>query len=77
MKYINNIFIIYLSLSDSKQWSKIRINGNLPRGRSGHTMSAHNGCIYVWGGQHRGQYLNEMIIFDLKDCEYKREKRKG
>lgn len=37
-------------------------------------MSAHNGCIYVWGGQHRGQYLNEMIIFDLKECEYKREK---
>ncbi|EIE86980.1 hypothetical protein RO3G_11691 [Rhizopus delemar RA 99-880] len=36
-------------------------------------MSAHNGCIYVWGGQHRGQYLNEMIIFDLKEYPSKAE----
>ncbi|KAG1047224.1 hypothetical protein G6F43_010318 [Rhizopus delemar] len=64
---------LYILYTNSKQWSKIRINGNLPRGRSGHTMSAHNGCIYVWGGQHRGQYLNEMIIFDLKEYPSKAE----
>lgn len=41
----------------------------MPRGRSGHTISAHNGKMYVWGGQHQGQYLNDLLIFSLKDCK--------
>ncbi|KAG0911780.1 hypothetical protein G6F33_006687 [Rhizopus arrhizus] len=51
---------LYILHTHSNQWSKIRISGNPPRGRSGHTMSAHNGSIYVWGGHHQGQYLNDL-----------------
>ncbi|KAG1047053.1 hypothetical protein G6F43_010483 [Rhizopus delemar] len=52
---------LYILHTHSNQWSKIRISGNPPRGRSGHTMSAHNGSIYVWGGHHQGQYLNDFF----------------
>ncbi|CEI92921.1 hypothetical protein RMCBS344292_07168 [Rhizopus microsporus] len=64
---------LYILYTNSKQWSKIRVNSDMPRGRSGHTISAHNGKMYVWGGQHQGQYLNDLLIFSLKDYPAKAE----
>ena len=37
-------------------------------------MSAHNGSIYVWGGHHQGQYLNDLYMFNIKECEFFKEK---
>ncbi|KAI9264745.1 hypothetical protein BY458DRAFT_513843 [Sporodiniella umbellata] len=58
---------LYILNTASNQWSKIKANGNLPRARSGHTISAHNGSIYIWGGQSQGHYLNDLYEFRLRE----------
>ncbi|KAH8549809.1 hypothetical protein BGW37DRAFT_428665, partial [Umbelopsis sp. PMI_123] len=57
-----NLYILNLG---TKQWSNIRMDGRLPRGRTGHSAILHGMNMYVWGGECDGVYFNELLHFDI------------
>lgn len=49
----------------SKTWEKIKVEGEVPKGRSGHTMVTSENCIYIFGGKVGDlQERNEFWKFD-------------
>lgn len=51
----------------SKAWEKIRVDGEVPKGRSGHTMVSCESCIYIFGGKVGDlQERNEFWKFDVE-----------
>jgi len=51
----------------SKNWEKVKVDGEIPKGRSGHTMSAQDGFIYIFGGKVGDlQERNEFWKFDTE-----------
>lgn len=45
------------------------MDGHLPVERSRHSAVVADGVMYVWGGQRAGRYLNDLIAFDMNECE--------
>ncbi|KAI8091536.1 hypothetical protein BDF21DRAFT_376285 [Thamnidium elegans] len=54
----------YLLNLHSKQWTRIQMEGVQPTERSGHSAVAHEGVMYIWGGQNEGNYFNDLFIFN-------------
>lgn len=54
---------------DSKQWTRIQMEGNHPIERSGHSAVAHEGIMYIWGGQKEGNYFNDLFVFNSSTCK--------
>lgn len=51
----------------SRKWEKIRIEGEVPKGRSGHTMVNIDSSIYIFGGKVGDlQERNEFWTFDVE-----------
>src|SRR2546423_8767541 len=50
----------------SKAWNKFSVQGKLPLPRHGHSVSVIGSKMYVFGGQHAGSYLNDLVAFDIK-----------
>lgn len=46
------------------------MEGNHPVERSGHSAVAHDGIMYIWGGQNEGNYFNDLFIFNSSTCKY-------
>lgn len=50
----------------SKTWEKIKVDGEIPKGRSGHTMVSCENCIFIFGGKVGDlQERNEFWKFDV------------
>lgn len=45
------------------------MEGNLPMERSGHSAVAHEGIMYMWGGQKEGNYFNDLFVFNSSTCK--------
>ncbi len=62
--YLNDLWKFNLF---SKNWEKVKIEGETPKGRSGHTMITHEGIIYIFGGKVGDlQERNEFWKFDTE-----------
>ncbi|RIA83176.1 hypothetical protein C1645_834209 [Glomus cerebriforme] len=57
---------LYILDTVSKVWSKLSVQGALPLARHGHSVSVIGTKMYVFGGQHVGRYLNDLVVFDIK-----------
>ncbi|KAM3580775.1 hypothetical protein VKS41_006834 [Umbelopsis sp. WA50703] len=56
---------LYILNLANKQWSHIRMDGRLPKGRTGHSAILHGMNMYIWGGESDGVYFQELLHFDL------------
>jgi hypothetical protein len=56
-------------LLDQKLWTRIHMDGYKPAERSGHTAVAHEGMMYVFGGQQEGNYFNDLFLFNTSTCK--------
>lgn len=45
------------------------MEGIQPIERSGHSAVAHEGIMYIWGGQNEGNYFNDLFIFNSSTCK--------
>jgi hypothetical protein len=59
-------FFLLLITAVTKVWSKLPVQGTLPLARHGHSVSVIGTKMYVFGGQHVGRYLNDLVAFDIK-----------
>ncbi len=55
----------------SKHWEKVNVEGEIPKGRSGHTMISQDNIIYIFGGK-VGDLLerNEFWKYDLNSKNF-------
>lgn len=51
--------------SVERHWFRIKIDGDLPEGRYGHTMCVVDEVIYVFGGQKDGEFMGDVWVLDL------------
>ncbi|KAG2173686.1 hypothetical protein INT43_005106 [Umbelopsis isabellina] len=56
---------LYILNLANKQWTHVRMEGRLPRGRTGHSAILHGMNMYIWGGESDGVYFQELLHFDL------------
>ncbi|GET58069.1 hypothetical protein RIR_jg27089.t2 [Rhizophagus irregularis DAOM 181602=DAOM 197198] len=57
---------LYILDTESKVWNKLSVHGTLPLARHGHSVSVVGTKMYIFGGQHVGRYLNDLVAFDIK-----------
>ncbi|CAO3619833.1 unnamed protein product [Cunninghamella blakesleeana] len=55
---------LYALNLNNRYWQRVKMEGNIPSERSGHTAVAIGGIMYVWGGQSHGRYFNEVLAFN-------------
>jgi N-acetylneuraminic acid mutarotase len=56
---------------DSKIWEEIKLNNDIPRGRSGHTSINFKNSLYIFGGKVGNiQETNELWKFDLNSNSF-------
>lgn len=68
--YLSQSWLTFLSV-DSKQWTRVQMEGDHPVERSGHSAVAHEGIMYIWGGQNEGNYFNDLFMFNSSTCKYR------
>lgn len=51
---------------DTEVWSKVVSNNPAPDGRSGHSLFANNGKLYIYGGWNSEIQYNNVLFFDLE-----------
>ncbi|KAL0087720.1 hypothetical protein J3Q64DRAFT_1638131 [Phycomyces blakesleeanus] len=52
---------------DNRQWARVRVDGVGPGERAGHSSVVLNGIIYVWGGQRKGKYLDDLYAINMTE----------
>eukprot|EP01080_Neovahlkampfia_damariscottae_P004605 gene4605-7987_t len=59
---------------DNYNWDKLKISGEKPTGRWGHTMNYYdkNDKIYLFGGAYQNKTLNDLFEFDPKNLIWKK-----
>ncbi|KAI8060069.1 hypothetical protein BC940DRAFT_337901 [Gongronella butleri] len=57
----------YLLDINNRQWIRVRMEGNIPRERSGHSAVTIGGVMYVWGGQCGGHCFREILAFNTNN----------
>ena len=55
--------------SVSREWLRAVTVGPTPVGRYGHAVTMVGHKLYVFGGQHDGNFFNDMWAFDLNSSE--------
>ncbi|ORX48866.1 hypothetical protein DM01DRAFT_1394691 [Hesseltinella vesiculosa] len=59
----------YLLNINNRQWIRVRMEGSIPRERSGHSAVTIGGVMYIWGGQCSGHYFKEILAFNTSNCK--------
>lgn len=53
----------------SQEWTKVSISKG-PVGRYGHAACMVENRFYVFGGQADGMFMNDMWMYDIKQCMF-------
>ncbi|KAI8376515.1 uncharacterized protein BYT42DRAFT_574896 [Radiomyces spectabilis] len=56
---------VYAFQINTRQWSRIILEGEAPMQRSGHSVAVMDGMMIVWGGQCGTHYFNDFFAFHL------------
>ncbi|KAH9812265.1 hypothetical protein DFH28DRAFT_899475 [Melampsora americana] len=57
---------LYLLNLSTREWTRVKISGNCPEGRYGHSAAIIGSKFYIFGGQtDQGGFMNDLWSFDL------------
>lgn len=58
-------FLIFLNISGSRRWEKIREVDEQPSARCAHAACAWNSYLFIWGGRDRRSPLSDAWAFSI------------
>ncbi|KAI8443858.1 hypothetical protein BY996DRAFT_8186502 [Phakopsora pachyrhizi] len=62
---------LYLLNLSTREWTRVKVSGQSPEGRYGHSAAIIGSKFYIFGGQtDNGSFMNDLWAFDLHRRQY-------